>query len=147
MFDLFSLLRLLHTFKKAKCLYRHTPINVTRFSMTQFNADLSWQPPLSGLHKWGSTFGFLNSAQSSQLLTKLRLVGNLGQALGITRKLRTVAQYQHNVTEWDVGSWCRWSGVLVGQHYEVGTNSNPGQVKPMTSKFGILGHGAGGLVL
>ena len=30
-----------------------------------------------------------------------------------------LAQYQDNVMEGDIRSWCRWSGLPVGQHYKV----------------------------
>ena len=31
----------------------------------------------------------------------------------------SLTQFQDNLIAWDIESWCRWAGVLVGQHYEV----------------------------
>ena len=30
-----------------------------------------------------------------------------------------LAQCDDNVTVWDIGSWCQWSDLPVGQHYKV----------------------------
>ena len=64
------------------------------------------------------------------------------------RKAQTTNQYQDNVSEWDIGSWCEQSEFTVGQHYEPTTSSHFHKLIPVLMTLDVarreVGAGGGG---
>ena len=83
------------------------------------------------LHYWPTRWRGLIGQASASCVGGLGLKHRLSQTKDL-KKLVLVAtvpgawhyedwsaQCQNNVTEWCIGSWDQWHGILVGQHYKV----------------------------